>query len=104
MFGTSKKFALVVAVAAIGFASPALAQSVDHTGTLFASHYDGTGKQVIGSWASQSADPHAVAARLASRNERAIQGRGLYATTVTPYAGPVTPAVSGYDPSIASQR
>ncbi len=99
MFGTSKKLALVAAIAVVGVASPALAQSVDHTGTLFASHYDTTGKQVIGSWGSQSPVP-----RLASRNERAVAGRGLYATTVAPFAGPVTPAVSGYDPSIASQR
>ena len=98
MFGTSKKLALIAAVAVVGIASPAFAQSVDHTGTLFASHYDTTGKQVIGSWGSQ------LAPQLVSRNERAVQGRGLYATTVAPFAGPVTPAVSGYDPSIASQR
>lgn len=100
MFGTSRKFALVAAVAAVGIASPAFAQSVDHTGTLFASHYDTTGKQRIGSWGPQASAPQA---RL-SQNERAVRGHGLYASTVTPYAAPVVPSVSGFDGSIASQR
>ena len=100
MFGTSKKFALIAAVATLGIASPALAQSFDHTGTLFASHYDMTGKQTVGSWGPQAAAPQA---RL-SQNERAVRGRGLYATTVAPYAAPVVPSVSGYDGSIESQR
>ena len=97
MFKKSK-FALVAAVAVMGIASPAFAQSVDHTGTLFASHYDGTGKQVVGSWASPSTGSRtAVPQAVANRYEQAVQGRDLYATTVVP-------SVSGYDPSIASQR
>ena len=104
MFGTSK-LALVVAVATIGIASPALAQSVDHTGTLAASYYDGNGKQTFGSWVPQGATPRVAAPRVAANhNEHAVQGRGLYASTVTPNAAPIAPAVSGFDPSIASQR
>lgn len=88
MFEKSK-LALIAAVAAVGIASPAFAQTVDHTGTLFASYYDGTGKQVIGSWAPQ------VAAR---GHEPAVVGRGLYNMVAPPSSVP------GYDPSAASQR
>ena len=97
MFKKSK-FALVAAVAMMGIASPAFAQSVDHTGTLFASHYDETGKQVVGSWASPSTGSRTAAPQaVANKYERTVQERDLYATTVVP-------SVSGYDPSIASQR
>jgi|SRR5579871_282630 len=99
------KIALIAVIAAVGAASPAFAQSVDHTGTLFASYYDNTGKQKIGAWAPQAAAPRAAGPQFAAnRNERAVQGRHLYATTVAPYAATVAPSVSGYDPSIASQR
>ena len=99
MFKTSK-FALIAAIAAVSIASPAFAQSVDHTGNLFPSYYDVSGKQVLGT-VPQTAPHAAVPQAVASKSERAVQGRGLYATTVTPT---VAPSVSGYDPSIASQR
>ena len=97
----ASKFLLVAAVATMGIASPALAQSVDHTGTLFPSYYDVSGKQSVGSWAPQAT---------AARHERAEVGRGLYnsvapQTSVAPSAAwGYSPAVSGYDGSIATQR
>jgi hypothetical protein len=84
----SKLTFAAAALAAITLAAPAFAQSVDHTGTLQPSFYDGNGKQVIGSRAPQVA----VQAR---------QSRPLYNSVATPV---VSGAASGYDPSIASQR
>lgn len=85
--------ALAVAIAAATVAAPAFAQSVDHTGTLAASYYDGNGKQTIGSSAP---------AATAGNRGLAAQTRGLYAHAEVP--APVGQAASGYDPSIASQR
>lgn len=91
MFSKSK-IALIVAVAAT-FAAPAFAQSVDHTGTLSPSYYDGNGKQVVGSWAPQAK---------ASHLGQATQTRALYNSAVVPAAPQAAP--SGYDASIATQR
>jgi hypothetical protein len=88
------KFALVAAIALASIASPAFAQSVDHTGNLFPSYYDGNGKQVLG------AAPQAVA----SRHQPAEIGRGLYNTAAPSAVWGYSPAVSGYDGSIATQR
>ncbi len=84
----SKLMVAAAALAAITLAAPAFAQSVDHTGTLQPSFYDGSGKQVIGSRGT----PTVVQAR---------QSRPLYNSVAAP-VGPGT--VSGFDPSIASQR
>jgi hypothetical protein len=86
-----------VAALAMTFSVPAFAQAVDHTGTLQPSYYDVSGKQVVGDWApNHSAAPNHPAAR------PTVQARPLYNSAVTPieFGG----GVSGYDPSIASQR
>jgi hypothetical protein len=85
----TSKIALIAAIAAVGIASPAFAQAVDHTGTLFASYYGTDGKQVIGTWAPQGA---------ARQHESEVVGRGLY-NSVAPIAPP-----QGYDAGAASQR
>ena len=94
MFSKSK-LTLIAAIAATAFAAPAFAQSVDHTGTLFASYYDGNGKQVVGSWVPQ--------AKVSNRSLAGL-GRGIYSFAAVPAPAPSAPAGSGYDPSIASQR
>jgi hypothetical protein len=71
------KLAFIAAIAAIAFAAPASAQSVDHTGTLFASHYDENGKQMMGAWAPEAAAN--TRARAA-----AAQTRGLYSYARVP--------------------
>ena len=88
---SKSKLAFVAAAFAVTFSVPAFAQAVDHTGTLQAAYYDGTGKQIVGSWAPNG-----------SATKPAAQVRPLYNSAVTPieFGG----GVSGYDPSIASQR
>jgi hypothetical protein len=88
---TKSKLAFLAAAFAVTFAAPAFAQAIDHTGTLQPSYYDGSGKQVVGSWA-----PNGPAAK------PTVQARPLYNSAVTPieFGG----GVSGYDPSIASQH
>ncbi len=49
------KIATVAALLAAGIASPAFAQSFDHTGSQMAYYYDSTGKQTWGSWGPQAA-------------------------------------------------
>ena len=98
---SKSKLALVVAVAATTLAAPAFAQAVDHTGTLFASHYGVDGKQVMGTWTpGPTASNHSPAA---------AQTRGLYSYARVPAPVEAAPqfapgASSGYDGSIASQR
>jgi hypothetical protein len=72
------KLAFIAAIAAIAFAAPASAQAVDHTGTLFASHYDQNGKQVMGAWGASEA-----AANTRARTA-AAQTRGLYSYARVP--------------------
>lgn len=93
MFSKSK-LTIIAAIAATTFAAPAFAQSIDHTGTLFPSYYDASGKQVMGSWAPQ-----------AGRTRQAGRTSGLNAFAKVP-AGTqaVQAAPNGYDPSINSQR
>ncbi len=88
---SKSKLTFVAAALAVTFSVPAFAQSTDHTGTLQASYYDGSGKQVVGNWA-----PNGRATK------PTIQARPLYNSAVTPveFGG----GVSGYDPSIATQR
>ncbi len=89
---TKSKLTFVAAAFALTFSAPAFAQAVDHTGTLQPSYYDATGKQIVGNWApsSRAAKPTVV------------EARPLYNSAVTPseFSG----SVSGYDPSIATQR
>jgi opacity protein-like surface antigen len=48
---TSKlKIMTAAALIAAGIASPAFAQSADHTGSQLPSYYDSVGKQAWGSW------------------------------------------------------
>jgi hypothetical protein len=47
------KISVVLAILAAGIASPAFAQSADHTGSQMPYYYDGTGGQVRGSWGPQ---------------------------------------------------
>ena len=88
---SKSKLAFVAAAFAVTFSVPAFAQEIDHTGTLQAAYYDGTGKQIVGSWAPNG-----------SATKPAAQVRPLYNSAVPPieFGG----GVSGYDPSIASQR
>jgi hypothetical protein len=80
MFSKSK-LAFIAAIVAVTFAAPALAQSVDHTGTLFASHYDENGKQVMGVWAPEAAANNRARAA-------AAQTRGLYSYARVPAPAP----------------
>ena len=91
---TKSKLTFAVAALAMTFSIPAYAQAVDHTGTLQPSYYDGTGKQLVGSWASSGAK--SIAAK------PIVQTRPLYNSAVIP--SEVRGGTSGYDPSIASQR
>jgi len=50
---TSSKVTIAAAILAASLASPALAQSFDHTGSSMPYHYDNTGRQVWGSWGPQ---------------------------------------------------
>jgi hypothetical protein len=88
---SKSKIVFVAAAFAVTFSVPASAQAIDHTGTLQPSYYDVSGKQVVGDWASsgRTAKP-------------TVQARPLYNSAVTPID--VGGGVSGYDPSIASQR
>jgi hypothetical protein len=88
---TKSKLTFVAAAFALTFSAPAFAQAVDHTGTLQPAYYDGTGKQIVGSWApsSRSAKP-------------TVEARPLYNSAVTPSA--FSGSVCGYDPSIGTQR
>jgi hypothetical protein len=88
---TKSKLTFAVAALAMTFSIPAYAQAVDHTGTLQPSYYDGTGKQLVGSWASSSTAAKPI-----------VQTRPLYNSAVIP--SEVRGGTSGYDPSIASQR
>jgi hypothetical protein len=85
-------FTLVVATAAATVAAPAFAQAVDQTGTLAASHYDGTGKQMMGSWGPEATAGNTTGTTSGNRG-LAAKTRGLYAHV------PLGQAPSGYDPS-----
>jgi hypothetical protein len=93
---TKSKLMFAVAALAMTFSIPAYAQSTDHTGTLQPSYYDGTGKQLVGSWASSSTASKPIAAK------QIVQTHRLYNSAVTP--SEVGSGTSGYDPSIAGQR
>jgi hypothetical protein len=54
MISKSKIIAISIVLTA-SIASPALAQSPDHTGSQMPYYYDGTGSQVRGSWGPQDA-------------------------------------------------
>lgn len=47
--------ATAAALIAAGIASPAFAQSTDHTGSQLPNYYDSTGKQAWGNWGPQAA-------------------------------------------------
>jgi hypothetical protein len=85
------KIATVAALLAAGIASPAFAQSFDHTGSQMASYYDSTGKQTWGSWGPQAA------AQQPTRHARlAAQRSGLHAYAAVPSAtGSWTPGSFG---------
>jgi hypothetical protein len=70
------KIAAVAALVIAGIASPAFAQSADHTGSQLASYYDNTGKQMWGTWG-----PSATA--VGSRHA-ATQRSGLNAFAAVP--------------------
>jgi hypothetical protein len=81
---------------AASVASPAFAQSFDHTGSQLANYYDSTGKQVWGGWAPQAT---AIAHRhLAARRS------GLSAYAMTRGVNGSAPSTWGYDPTIARER
>jgi hypothetical protein len=71
------KIATLAALIAAGVASPAFAQSADHTGSQMPSYYDATGKQTWGSWGPQAT---AVSHHSAARRS------GLYAFAKVPDA------------------
>jgi hypothetical protein len=73
------KIAALAAFIVAGAASPAFAQSADHTGSQMASYYDATGKQTWGTWGPQ--------ARATSRHSAARRS-GLYAYAKVPDAAP----------------
>ena len=74
------KIATVAALLAAGIASPAFAQSFDHTGSQMASYYDSNGKQTWGSWGPQAAaqQPAVHARHVAARRS------GLHAYAAVP--------------------
>jgi ABC-type sugar transport system substrate-binding protein len=94
---SKSKLAFVAAALAATFSVPAFAQAIDHTGTLQPSYYDVSGKQIMGNGA-----PSGPAAPNRLTVKPTAQARPLYNSAVTPieFGG----GVSGYDPSIASQR
>jgi hypothetical protein len=94
MFSKSK-LTLIAVIAATAFAAPAFAQSVDHTGTLFPSYYDGNSHQMLGSWAPQAT---------AGKHVLAVQPRSIYNYAAVPAPAQAATPMSGYDPSIATQR
>jgi hypothetical protein len=73
------KIATVAALLAAGIASPALAQSADHTGSQLAYYYDSTGKQMWGSWG-----PQAAAQQPARLTHSATRRGGLRAYAAVP--------------------
>lgn len=94
---SKSKTAFVAAAFAAAFSVPAFAQAIDHTGTLQPSYYDVSGKQIMGNGApSGPAAPNRIAIKPTA------QARPLYNSAVTPVG--VGGGVSGYDPSIATQR
>ena len=52
------KIATAAGLIAAAIASPAFAQSADHTGSQMASYYDATGKQMWGNWGPPAAASH----------------------------------------------
>lgn len=84
------KIATLAALIAAGVASPAFAQSADHTGSQLPSYYDATGRQTWGSWG-----PQAIA--ISSRHSVARRS-GLYAFAMVPNTAPRSysvPALAG---------
>jgi hypothetical protein len=73
------KIATVAALLAAGIASPAFAQSADHTGSQMAYYYDSTGKQMWGSWG-----PQAAAQPTARFSHSAARRSGLHAYAAVP--------------------
>jgi hypothetical protein len=55
---SDRKFISVAAILAASVASPAFAQSADHTGSPLPSYYESTGGKAWGSWNAQT--PQAV--------------------------------------------
>jgi hypothetical protein len=49
------KIALIAAVLAASVASPAFAQSVDHTGSQMPHYFDSSGAEIFGSWGPPAA-------------------------------------------------
>jgi hypothetical protein len=72
------KMATVAALLAAGIASPALAQSFDHTGSQMASYYDSNGKQTWGTWGPQAA------AQQPARFAHSARHSGLHAYAAVP--------------------
>jgi len=62
---SKSKFIAISAVLITSVASPAVAQSSDHTGSQMPYYYDGAGTQVRGSWGPQGA---AAGGRAGARN------------------------------------
>lgn len=69
------KFATAAALIAAGIASPAFAQSTDHTGSQMPNYYDAAGKQNWGSWGPQAT---------ASYSHSATRRSGLNAFATVP--------------------
>jgi hypothetical protein len=70
----------VATIVAAGIASPAFAQSPDHTGSQMPSYYDSNGKQTWGSWSPQA--PQATPGTRAVATQRS----GLHAYAMTPHS------------------
>jgi hypothetical protein len=66
------KIATAAALVAAGVASPAFAQSADHTGSQMPYYYDSTGKQMWGNWGPQET---ASNTRAATRSDRHVAAR-----------------------------
>lgn len=85
------KIATLAAFIAASVASPAFAQSADHTGSQLPSFYDATGKQAWGSWGPQQA--------IATSSRHSVARRsGLYAFARVPNTAPRSygvPALAG---------
>jgi hypothetical protein len=71
----TKSIVVAAMIATTALASPALAQSRTHTGSVLPNYYSPTGKQQWGGWeppqiAASSAKPLYASARLTSREHR----------------------------------
>jgi hypothetical protein len=103
---TKAKLIAAVALAA-ATATPAFAQSYSRTygtGNETPTYFDQDGSLQLGTAPQRGNQIAQIAAAHRSDLNLAGRDRGLYAHAEVPAGGWSAPAVSGYDPSIATQR